>query len=274
MPEPFRKDEAIMKPRDYLLVTLFILSPPLDLPGAQESASVETRVKTLLVDPGSQTPVVVLETIADKKPLPIWIDVPEARAIALELEHVTLPRPLTHDLIRNILQTLGARLQRVTITDVRNNTYFANLSLVVKDKVLQVDSRPSDAIAIALRMKAPIFVSTQVWAKSKPLPAPPARAEQTQKKLGLQAQDLTAELAKLFDSQQMKGVLVTDVTVGGAAMKAGLQRGDIITKANEQAISSTTELDSVIQAAKSPSQLKLEVIKKGKPTTIVIDLPS
>ena len=262
-----------MKSRDFLLVSLLILWTPLDLPAAQETASVETRVKTLLVDPNTQSPVVVLETVADKKPLPIWIDVPEARAIALELEHVTLPRPLTHDLIRSILQTLGAGLQRVTITDLRNNTYFANLSLVVKDKVLQVDCRPSDAIAIALRMKAPIFVSTQVLAKSKPLPASPARAEQTQKKLGLHAQDLTAELAKLFDSQQQRGVLVTDVIVGGAAMKAGLQRGDILTKANEQAISSTTELESAIQAAKLPSQLKLEVIKKGKPTTIVIDLP-
>ena len=263
-----------MKPRDYLLASLLILLPPLNLLGAQESPSVETRVKTLLIDPNSQAPVVVLETVTDKKSLPIWIDVPEARAIALELEHVTLPRPLTHDLIRNILQTLGAKLQRVTITDLRNNTYFANLSLVVRDKVLQIDSRPSDAIAIALRMKAPIFVSIQVLAKSKPLPAPGGRAEQTHKKLGLQAQDLTAELAKLFESQQQKGVLVTDVTLGGAAMKAGLQRGDIIIKANEQEISSMIELESVIQSLKAPPQIKLEVIKKGKPITLVIDLPS
>ncbi|HKY07864.1 MAG TPA: bifunctional nuclease family protein, partial [Candidatus Binatia bacterium] len=124
----------------------------------------------MLIDPNSQSPVVVLETITDKKPLPIWIDVPEARAIALELEHVALPRPLTHDLIRNILQSLGATLQRITITELRNSTYFANLSLATKNRVMQVDSRPSDAIAIALRMKAPIFVSTQVLAKSKPMP--------------------------------------------------------------------------------------------------------
>lgn len=261
-----------MKSRHYLLFVPLLLGWMSDLPGAQESPSLEARVKTMLIDPNSQTPVVVLETVAGKKPLPIWIDVPEARAIALELEHVSLPRPLTHDLIRNILQSLGATLQRVTITELRNNTYFANLSLATKDKVIQVDSRPSDAIAVALRMKAPIFVSAQVLAKSKPLPGP-GRAEQTQKKLGLQAQDLTAELAKLFDSQQQKGVLVTDVVAGSPATKAGLARGDIITKANDQAISSTTELESAIQAAKSP-QLKLEVIKKGKPTTIVIDLPS
>jgi uncharacterized protein len=261
-----------MKPHYYLFLSLFLLFPGLNGHGAQETASIETRVKTILVDPNTQSPVVVLETVADKKTLPIWIDVPEARAIALELEHVSLPRPLTHDLIRNILQGLGATLLRVTITELRNNTYFANLSVSVRDKVMQIDSRPSDAIAVALRMKAPIFVSAQVLAKSKPMP--PARAEQTHKKLGLQAQDLTPELAKLFESQQQKGVLVTDVAAGGAAMKAGLQRGDIITKANEQTISSTGDLESALQAAKSSSQLKLEVIKKGKPTTIVIDLPS
>jgi bifunctional DNase/RNase len=216
----------------------------------------------------------VLETIADKKPLPIWIDVPEARAIALELEHVSLPRPLTHDLIRSILQSVGATVQRVTITELRNNTYFASLALLVRDKVVQVDSRPSDAIAVALRMKAPIFVSAQVLSKSKPVPAQGGRAEQTQKKLGMQAQDLTPELAKLFDSPQHKGVVVTDVSVGAAAMKAGLQRGDIIIKANDQTIASTSELEAALQAAKTSPQIKLEVIKKGKPTTIVIDLPS
>jgi bifunctional DNase/RNase len=263
-----------MRPHYCLSISLFILLSGQNVQGAQEPASLETRVKTLLVDPNSQTPVVVLETVVDKKPLPIWIDVPEARAIALELEHVSLPRPLTHDLIRNILNSLGATLQRATITELRNSTYFATLSLSVKEKVIQIDSRPSDAIAVALRMKAPIFVSAQVLAKSKPLPAPSSRAEQTQKKLGLQVQDLTAELAKFFESPLQKGVVVTDVIAGGAAMKAGVQRGDIITKANEQTISSSAELESAMQAARSAPQIKLEVIKKGKPTTIVIDLPS
>jgi uncharacterized protein len=262
-----------MKPGHYLLFIPLLVVWASDLLGAQEFPALEARVKTMWIDPNSQMPVVVLETVADKKPLPIWIDVPEARAIALELEHVSLPRPLTHDLIRNILQSLGATLHRVTITELRNSTYFAKLSLATNENLIHVDSRPSDAIAVALRMKAPIFVSAQVLAKSKPLPDPAGRAEQSQRKLGFQAQDLTTELAKLFDSQQQKGVLVTDVAARGRATKASLQRGDIITKVNDQAISSTIELESAIQATKSP-QLKLEVIKKGKPTTIVIDLPS
>jgi len=263
-----------MKLDIWLLLPFLTFGYASELHAAQGSTAVETKVKTVMVDPSSQSPVVVLETVADKKLLPIWIDVPEARAIAIEIEQIKVPRPLTHDLIRNILQGLGATLQRATITDLRNSTYFAILSLGVKGQELQIDCRPSDAIAVALRMKAPIFASTQVLAKSKPMPSQPTRSEQTQKRLGIQAQDLTTELANLLESQQQKGVLVTEVALGSSAMKAGLQRGDIITKANEQVISSATDLESLIQGMKSSSQIKLEVIKKGKPTTLVIDLPS
>lgn len=263
-----------MKSSYRLILWLTLLFPGLNLQAAPAPAPLETRVKTLLIDPNTQTPVVVLEAVADRRALPIWIDVPEAKAIALELEHVKLPRPLTHDLIRNILQGLQATLQRVTITELRNNTYFALLTLTAKGRQLQIDSRPSDAIALALRMKAPIFVAAQVLAQSKPLPAEPGRAEQTEKKLGVQAQDLTPELAKLFDSQQQKGVVVTDVLLASAAMKAGLQRGDIITKVNDKSVTSAEELEAAIHAAKSPGQIKLEVVKKGKPTTVMIDLPS
>ncbi|MGE5218547.1 MAG: bifunctional nuclease domain-containing protein, partial [Chloroflexota bacterium] len=221
----------------------------------------------------SQSPVLVLEAVSDKRLLPIWINVAEAKAIALELEHVTLPRPLTHDLIRNMLKAMGATLQRVTITELRHNTYFALLTLVAKGQKLEIDSRPSDAIAIALRMKAPIFASNQVLAQAKPLPAASLGMDEAQNKLGIQTQNLTPEIAKLLDSQQQKGVLVADVKLGSAAMKAGLQRGDIITKVDGQAISSATNLEAALQTAKSSRKITLEVIKKGKPTTIVIDLP-
>jgi S1-C subfamily serine protease len=113
-----------------------------------------------------------------------------------------------------------------------------------------------------------------VLAKSKPMPTQPSRAEQTQKRLGIQVQDLTAELANLLESQQQKGVVVNDVALGSNAMKAGVQRGDIIIKANEQTIQSAGDLDTLIQSMKPASQIKLEVIKKGKPTMIVVDLSS
>ena len=263
-----------MKPNysPFLLLLLFLF--PISLYAAQETGSVETKIKTLMLDPNTQSPIVVLETVTDKKLLPIWIDVPEARAIALELEQVTTPRPLTHDLIRNIIQGLGATLQRVTITDLRSNTYFAVLFLGLKGQDLQIDARPSDAIAVALRMKAPIYASTQVLAKSKSLPAPAAPTRELQKRLGIQAQDLTVEVAALLDISFQKGVLVVDVAKGSAAMDAGIQRGDVITKANDHAIQSAHELEALVQSKKPETRIKLEVIKKGKPTVIVIDLPS
>jgi serine protease Do len=125
-----------------------------------------------------------------------------------------------------------------------------------------------------LRMKAPIFASSQVLSKAMPFAAKSGSMEETQSQLGIQSQNLTQELAKLLESQQQKGVVITDVKLGGPAMYAGLRRGDIITKVDARAISSTADLESALQAIKSPGKVSLEVIKKGKPTTIVIDLPS
>ncbi|HSK31776.1 MAG TPA: PDZ domain-containing protein, partial [Candidatus Limnocylindria bacterium] len=95
-----------------------------------------------------------------------------------------------------------------------------------------------------------------------------------QTKIGIQAQDLTPELAKLFGSQEQRGVLVAAVALASPAMRAGLERGDIITKANGKTLASAGDLEPIIQSVSPPAQLKLEVIKKGKPTTVVIDLPS
>ncbi|HET8563148.1 MAG TPA: bifunctional nuclease domain-containing protein [Candidatus Binatia bacterium] len=257
-----------------LLVLLLALTSPLALNAAQENSGIEMKIKTMMLDPHSQTPIVLLESVTDKKLLPIWIDIPEAKSIALELEKVEIPRPLTHDLIRNILQGLGATLYRVTITDLRNNTYFAALTLRFKGQEFQIDSRPSDAIAVALRMKAPIYASPQVLAKSQQVPTPDNRGEQLKRKLGIQAQDLNAELAGLLDIQVQRGILVADVTSGSPATSAGIQRGDIITKANDKTIQGTSDLENLLLNSKKPQQIKLEVIRKGKPTTVVIDLPS
>ena len=240
---------------------------------AQPARPVEMKVRNLVIDPNTNTPVVLLEAVSDKQLLPIWIDVPEARAISLEIDQVKPPRPLTHDLIRNILEELGATVRRVTITDLRNSTYLATISLSFKGQDRQIDSRPSDAIAVALRMKAPIYATAQVLQMSKQLPTQAGRSEQTQKRLGIQTQDLTPELAKLMDSQTQRGVIVVDVVSGSAAMKANIQRGDIITQIHDQAIATEAGLEAIMRNMKTPSRIKIELIKKGKPITVVIDLP-
>jgi len=234
---------------------------------------VEMKVKTVVIDPNAQSPVVILEGVAAKEFLPIWIDMPEAQAIAIEIEQVKTARPLTHDLVRNILKELGAKVNRVTITNLRNNTYFATISLAIKGQKAEIDSRPSDAIAIALRMNAPIFVSLQVVEKSKPPPGSTIHAEQTQSRLGIQVQELSSELAKLMDSQSSRGLIVTDVHNGSAAMKANIQRGDIITKINDRSVRNAAALETLIKTMSTPTPVKIELMKKGKPTTLLIDLP-
>ncbi len=240
---------------------------------APNHSTVEMKVKSLFVDPNSHGPIVLLESVGDKRLLPIWIDVPEARAIAMEIKRVNPPRPLTHDLIRNILQGLGATLAWVTVSDLRDNTYIATISLVMRGQESQIDARPSDAIALALRMKAPIYAAAQVLEKSRTLTGQPSRTEQIKTRLGIQAQDLTPDLAQLMNSRTQRGAIVADVVIGSPAMKADVRRGDIIVKLNDRPVTTTADLDAAIHAVKEPGPLRMDVIKKGKPITIVIDLP-
>jgi hypothetical protein len=123
---------------------------------------VEMEVKGLALDPSSNMPVVILKDPADGRVLPIWIGLFEANAIALKLEGVDPPRPLTHDLFGGILSALGARLASVEINDLSDGTYHALLHLFLDEAEVDVDSRPSDAIALALRAGAPILVRESV----------------------------------------------------------------------------------------------------------------
>lgn len=122
----------------------------------------EVRVMGIVVDPKASNPVVVLVDLSGKKALPIWIGVFEAEAISRGLEDVVTLRPMTHDLMKQILDTFQVSLTRVVINDLKENTFYANLYLNVDGKELVVDSRPSDAIALAVRVKAPIFVVESV----------------------------------------------------------------------------------------------------------------
>jgi bifunctional DNase/RNase len=117
----------------------------------------------------SNMPIIILRDEEDKRALPIWVGIFEANAIALELEKIPTPRPMTHDLIKNILETIEARVLKIVVTDLRENTFFAELHLQIGEGEYTVDSRPSDAIALALRVAAPIFVNEEVVRKAKSL---------------------------------------------------------------------------------------------------------
>jgi bifunctional DNase/RNase len=127
----------------------------------------EVKVMGVVVDPKASNPVIVLVDLTGQKALPIWIGVFEAEAISRGLEDVVTLRPMTHDLMKQILDTFQVSLTRVVINDLKENTFYANLYLNVGGKELIVDSRPSDAIALAVRVKAPIFVAESVIETAK-----------------------------------------------------------------------------------------------------------
>ena len=123
---------------------------------------VPMSIKGLMLDPVSNSPIVVLKDEDDRFFLPIWVGIFEANAIALQLENVTTPRPMTHDLLRNMIAELNAQVTRIVINDLRDSTFFAQIRLLMGGKTLELDARPSDAIALALRTEAPIFVAQSV----------------------------------------------------------------------------------------------------------------
>ncbi|HEV7645490.1 MAG TPA: bifunctional nuclease family protein [Pyrinomonadaceae bacterium] len=125
---------------------------------------IEVKVGALIMDPNSSTPIVVLKGIDSEAILPIWIGAYEANAIALEIEKVVPQRPMTHDLIRNLILELGYRADKVIVSDLRENTFFASIELSSEDgsNKVTMDARPSDAIALALRVDCPIFVEQNV----------------------------------------------------------------------------------------------------------------
>ncbi len=120
---------------------------------------IEVRVAHLGLDRTTNTPVVILQERDGERVLPIWIGPAEASAIAMELAGVKFSRPLTHDLLKQVIVGLGADLRKVIITQVKDNTYFAELHIYRGDTVIQIDARPSDSIALALRLKAPMFTN-------------------------------------------------------------------------------------------------------------------
>ncbi len=123
---------------------------------------IEMQVSGLTIDPVNNAPIVVLREKEGERILPIWIGVIEASSIAFELEQVKLARPMTHDLLRGTIESLGGRVERVSVVDLRENTYYALISITREGHTIEIDARPSDAIALALRAKAPILCAAKV----------------------------------------------------------------------------------------------------------------
>jgi uncharacterized protein len=128
---------------------------------------IEMTIKGLMVDPITNMPIVILRDKEGQKVLPIWVGTFEANAIALQIENISTPRPMTHDLLRNVIQDLKASVQKIVVCDLQDNTFYALIYLTIGGDTVAIDSRPSDAIALALRTRAPIFVEDTVIDNAK-----------------------------------------------------------------------------------------------------------
>jgi hypothetical protein len=163
---------------------------------------IEMRVGGLTLDPVTKTPIVILKDEENRLNLPIWIGLMEATAMATELEGIKMARPMTHDLLRNIVVNLGGVVESVEVTDLRDNTYYAVICLRVEEKRFVVDARPSDAISLALRTKSPIFVAKKVLEASSTLQQ---QLEETQEQnLSNVSRDKWAEILEKMSPEDFK----------------------------------------------------------------------
>lgn len=128
---------------------------------------IEMKIRGLMMDPVTNMPIVILKDVNGNAILPIWVGIYEANAIALEIEKVSTPRPMTHDLLKNVLLGLNASVKKVVVNELRDDTFFALIWVEQDGQVISIDSRPSDALALALRLDCPIFVEEEVLKSSK-----------------------------------------------------------------------------------------------------------
>ena len=230
--------------------------------GEKGEEVVEVEVRNVGFDHLSNSPVVILQDKGKKKAMPIWVGPFEAQAIAMEMQGVPSPRPLTHDLLKAILQDAGIVFEKAVVSELKGSTYYARIYLTSVGKPMEVDSRPSDAIALALRFRKPIFVAKSLMERETLLDLRQARGEVAAEKIGgITVQDMTEELAVYFDLSGKEGVLVSDV--GGKGNALGLHRGDVILAVGNEEVRGVADFKEKI-AKQEGGEVTLRVQREGK----------
>jgi len=226
----------------------------------------QVKVHRLIVDPKSKQPVVSLADSREQRALLIWIDFFEARAIYSEMEGIQHRRPLTHDLLEQIIQKVNGKIHHIVITHTKENIYFATLVIERKDSLVEIDARPSDSIVMALKFKAPIFVSKSLFKDM----AVPVEEDNTLEdaEYGLILQDLTPSLAKYLSFESNRGVLVSGVKKGSRAEKDGIEEGDIFIEVGGQVIEDVFSMKDAL--AKSKPSVKARIFRKTRYLSVTL----
>ena len=243
---------------------------------AQYEQTVPVELSTIGLDGRTGTPIVVLRDPESGGVLPVWIGALEAQAIAFALHGVIMPRPMTHDLMASLISELRAEVEEVVVTDLRLNTYFAVVRLRVRGErnLRDVDSRPSDALALALRTGSPIRVVRRILAMAPEFEfIAPEGPNQVVQALGMTVVIPTAALRKEFKLGEQRGVVVTSSAC--AARDKGVRRGDVITEVNGKLIADPAAFFAAVRAVKPKDQVRVTYVREGKPRTIEVpaDVP-
>lgn len=260
-----------MKRRRLVLLLSLLMISSGNLGHADDA--VEMKVRGVTMDPERHSPIVILEDGQGHEAFPIWIGMPEARAIALELEAVDTPRPLTHALLNNILVNLKIGVRRVFINDLRDNTYFAIIDLQRDSETVTIDARPSDAIALAIRANAPIFVARKVLEATRTvILTGPEPQEHSAKMCGIYVQSLTPQLARIFNLTTADGVLVASAEAESHAEGRDVRRGDVITKADGMKIKTIQDFQNLCQDKQAGEEVVLHVTRDQQPIELKLSL--
>ena len=220
----------------------------------EEKELLQVKVYKLIVDPTSMQPVVFLADSLEERALLIWIGHCEASAINTEIQGIKHPRPLTHDLTARIIQKASSKIQRIVITHSKEGTYYATMVMERGGSLEEIDARPSDSIALALKFKAPIFVAKSLFGE---MAVSLKDAKGVEEQYGLTIQELTPLLAQSFSYKSTRGVLVSDVREGSLAEKDGLQRGDIFVELGGDMVGDVGSLKGALAKVKPPVQAKI-----------------
>ena len=241
----------------YLLLLLFAGAVSLSACSRREKTEVEVEVRSIGLDNASHAPVVVLEDHDRKVALPIWIGPAEAQSIAMQMQGINPPRPMTHDLIKTMLDRAGVELRKVVIQDLKDSTYYARIYLRAGKSDLEIDSRPSDAIALAVRFHSPIFVATALMKGDTTIDLQhESPGASTVRFSGLTVQNLTDDLAEYFSLPPGQGVLVADVDGWGPD---GLRRGDVILEVDGATVTGVGDFETKMRAVQSGQHAALSV---------------
>lgn len=233
---------------------------------AKKSASIaqepkellQVKVHQLVIDPSTGQPVVFLVDPREERALPIWIGPFEANAINAILQGSKPLRPLTHDLLETVIRKTDGKVQRIVITHSQDGIYYATMVIEKEGSIIEMDARPSDSIVMALKFKAPIYVSKSLF---REMAVPLGEQPEIEERYGLSIQELTPLLAESFSYSLQKGILVSDVRRGSLADKDGLQRGDIFAEIGGEPIVDLMSFKAALAKAKTPAPAR--IFRKG-----------